>query len=351
MATAKEFLRSWRWGTEYFRAVRPLVIESLATIRNWAESIPHPALREQALDSLTHKQFHCEGGGVFGAPSRDPEGHVMEFLVPYQTLCDYLDTVTDRGPSQDPDNLRWLHQALLDAVVLDTPPRDYYALHPHQDDGGYIAKLIGVCHQSLRQFPGYLEIKGGLGRLVELYVDLQVFKHGPEETRVPALEAWFQREGGDKYGLAWWEFAAATGSTLGLFALLNLATSGRPSPSLVLLVQSLYFPWIGALHILLDYLIDREEDLIGGDLNFVSYYRDYNTAIERIRVIYRTAQTEAERLPDASFHRYVTRGLLGFYLSDQKIRHQIDRPTCGLLASGGSISIGVWLAARMGRAP
>ncbi len=351
MATAREFVRSWRWGKEYFRDVRPRVIESLAEIRAWAEQIPHPALREQALDSLTHKQFHCEGGGVFGARSRDPEGHVMEFLIPYQTLCDYLDTVTDRGPSQDPDNLRWLHQSLLDAVALDSPLRDYYAMHPHQEDGGYVAHLIRACHKSLRQFPGYLGVEAALNRLVELYVDLQVFKHGPLEARVPALQTWFKREGGDQYGLQWWEFAAASGSTLGLFALLNLAASDRSSPSLVPLVQDLYFPWIGSLHILLDYLIDREEDLLGGDLNFVSYYQDYATAIERIQFIYRTAQREAGRLPDAAFHRYVTRGLLGFYLSDQKIRHQIDRPTCGLLASGGSISIGVWLAARMGRAP
>ncbi len=351
MATANEFLRSWRWGTEYFRSVRPRVIQSLAEIRSWAEEIPHPALREQALDSLTHKQFHCEGGGVFGAPSRDPKGHVMEFLIPYQTLCDYLDTVTDRGPSQDPENLRRLHQSLLDAIAMDTPIGDYYALHPHQDDGGYIQRLIRACHTSLHQFPGYSGVQEAMGRLAELYVDLQVFKHGPLETRVPALSAWFQREGGAQYGLQWWEFAAAAGSTLGLFALLNLAATDVPSPSIVLLVQNLYFPWIGSLHILLDYLIDREEDLLGGDLNFVGYYQDYATAVDRIQFIYRTAQHEATRLPDSAFHRYVTRGLLGFYLSDRKIRHQIDRPTCGLLASGGSISIGVWLAARMGRAP
>ncbi|MHB1610444.1 MAG: tetraprenyl-beta-curcumene synthase family protein [Sulfobacillus sp.] len=351
MSTATEFFRSWRWGTEYFRSVRPAVIRSLNEIRSWAERIPHPELRDQALNSLTFKQFHCEGGGVFGAPSRDPAGHVMQFLVPYQTLCDYLDTVTDRGPSQDPEDLRWLHQSLLDAVSPGSPIRDYYALHPHQDDGGYISRLVHACHESLQQFPGFSMISESLSRLARLYVDLQVFKHGPVVERVPRLEAWYREEHGEQWGIYWWEFAAAAGSTLGLFALLNLAQTELPTRQTVNLVLNLYFPWIGSLHILLDYLIDREEDLVGGDLNFVSYYQDYATATARLQHIYRTALNESKKLPDAAFHRYVSRGLLGFYLSDQKVRHQIDRSTCSLLASGGSISIGVWLAARVGRAP
>ncbi|MCL5972418.1 MAG: tetraprenyl-beta-curcumene synthase family protein [Firmicutes bacterium] len=351
MSTATEFFHSWRWGTEYFRTVRPAVIRSLGEIRSWAEQIPHPDLREQALSSLTFKQFHCEGGGVFGGPSRDPNGHVMEFLVPYQTLCDYLDTVTDRGPSQDPEDLRWLHQSLLDAVSPQSPARDYYALHPHQDDGGYITRLIAACHQSLQQFPGFSMISDSLTWLAQLYVDLQVFKHGPINDRVPHLEAWFHRQQGEQWGISWWEFAAAAGSTLGLFALLNLAAAELPSRHAITLVKDLYFPWIGSLHILLDYLIDRQEDLEGGDLNFVSYYPDYSTAVGRLQYIYRKALSEARKLPDAAFHRYISRGLLGFYLSDQKMRHQIDRTTCGLLASGGSISIGVWLAARVGRSP
>ncbi|MCY0908690.1 MAG: tetraprenyl-beta-curcumene synthase family protein [Sulfobacillus thermotolerans] len=346
-----DFVRSWRWGQEYFRSVRPRVVQAITQLKETAAHIPDPTLRQQALSSLQEKQFHCEGGGVFGGPSRDPGGYLLQFLVPYQTLCDYLDTVTDRGPSQDPGNLRWLHQALLDAVTPLAPVQDYYRQHPQGEDGGYMASLVQSAQSALQYFPGYEAIARPMRRLVELYIDLQVYKHGPQPTRVQNLTAWYHQEANPQDGLFWWEFAAATGSTLGLFALLGVALNPHPDADAVQRVFNLYFPWIGALHILLDYLIDQEEDLQGGDLNFVTYYASTEQATARIQRIYHRVMQQAQSLPDAAFHRYVARGLLGFYLSDRKVRRHLNKPACQLLATGGSISIGIWLAARVGRAP
>ena len=39
-------------------------------------------------------------------------------------------------------------------------------------------------------------------------------------------------------------------------------------------IRNGYFPYIQGLHILLDYLIDQEEDKVGGDLNFCFYYEN-----------------------------------------------------------------------------
>lgn len=346
-----EWTKPWKWGREYFGEVRPHVVRGLEPLRLRAMAIPHPELRAQALSSLDTKQFHCEGGGVFGGSSRDPSGFLLDFLLPYQTLCDYLDTVTDRGPSTAPDNLRLLHQSLLDAVVPEAGLQNYYALHPHQDDGGYVADLITRCHTALAHFPGYDAVRSSMTRLISLYIDLQVFKHGPLEERVPRLEDWWARECPAHLGLFWWEFAAATGSTLGLFALLNLAARPHPAAREVDALTSLYFPWVGALHILLDYFVDQEEDLSGGDLNFVTYYATPAEAVARIRAIYRECLQKAQTLPDASFHRYVSRGLLGFYLSDPKMRKNPSAHACRLLVSGGSVSLGVYLAALVGRSP
>lgn len=344
-------MRPWQWGAEYFRVVRPRVIHLIAQLHQQAQDIPDSDLRDQALSSLRTKQFHCEGGGVYGGPSRDPHGYLLEFLVPYQSLCDYLDTVTDRGPSQDPDNLRWLHQALVDATTPYAPVRDYYRDHPYNDDGGYMASLVLRSQQALARFPGYAKVQDRIMRLVQLYIDLQVYKHGPVSTRLDRLTKWFHKESDPQDGLFWWEFAAASGSTLGIFALLTLALEPSPKRESIESLYDLYFPWIGALHILLDYLIDQKEDLEGGDLNFVTYYQDREQATHRLQKIYRHIVHQAKSVPDAAFHRYVARGLLGFYLSDRKVRRDLNRPACQLLATGGSVSIGVWLAAHVGRAP
>ncbi|MCY0863866.1 MAG: tetraprenyl-beta-curcumene synthase family protein [Sulfobacillus sp.] len=343
---------SWRWVREYLTAVRPTVARYLAEWQTQATAIEHPALRTQALSSLTTKQFHCEGGGIFSSPSRDPEQRLLPFIVAYQTACDYLDTITDRGPSQAPDNLRQLHQALLDAVTPGKSPEAYFRSHPDGDDGGYLTRLVTRCQTEVATWPGWSAVAPYIRTWVSLYIDLQVYKHGPVETRVPLLSAWADRHADPRWSLEWWEFAAATGSTLGLFALAGEAQAGpSPSPDRIDRLARLYFPWMGALHILLDYWIDQQEDAEGGDLNFVTYYPSQKEALQRIERIFDEALAASTLLEDAAFHHYIARGLLGFYLADQKVRQGLRSPSCRLLVQGGPLSVGVWLVSLVGRAP
>lgn len=341
---------SWQWAKEYLRTVRPNVVAGLQPIRQRALVIPDPLLRAQALSSLNSKQFHCEGGGVFSGPSRDATGHLLAFLLPYQTLCDYLDTVTDRGPSKDPDNLRQLHQALQDAIEPGVTPGPYYALHPQKEDGGYASYLVKSSQEALTHFPGYGDVFHYMRHLVDLYVMLQVNKHGPNAEREPRLTRWLNQSLRD-FPLDWWELAAATGSTLGLFALLNVAQSPHPDTQHIDALVNLYLPWLGALHILLDYYVDQEEDEASGDLNFVRYYPSPGVAVKRIRSIYQESLQQAKSLPDGAFHQYIAQGLLGFYLSDPKVRHQWWGPSCRLLASGGPVSLGIYVMALSSRSP
>ncbi|MCY0879485.1 MAG: tetraprenyl-beta-curcumene synthase family protein [Firmicutes bacterium] len=339
------------WSQEYFRYVRPTVAEALTFWRAVARHIPHPELRAQALSSLATKHFHCEGGAIYGIPSRDPDGRLIRFIIPYQTLCDYLDTVTDRGPSRDPANLRLLHQSLLAAVRPDEPLRDYYALHPFQDDGGYIAELVRACQTALGSLPGFSALQPWVEPFARRYIDLQVFKHGPPDTRVPLLTDWAARHGARQYGLSWGEMAAAAGSTLGIFALLHHALESSPDLSQANALVSLYFPWLAALHILLDYFVDQEEDREAGDLNFVSDYRSLDEAAARLSWLSRQVQIRTKALPDGTFHAFIAQGLLGFYLADPKVGRPPGAHARRILAHAGPLAIGLYLAALVGRHP
>lgn len=345
-----DYQAMWAWAKEYRTWVRPAVGRALLAQRREAERIPDPGLRQQALSSITEKAFHCEGGGVYAAPSRDPDGRLLAFLIPYQTLCDYLDTVTDRGPSDDPADLRCLHQALADAVNPYAPLGDYYRCHPVGDDAGYLAGLVLSAQRALALFPGYAWVKPRIEALVRRYIHLQVAKHGPPASRVTALVDAHRAEGPAAADLFWWEHAAATGSTLGIFALLNRALSKDPPPDLDA-VQRLYFPWLSALHILLDYFVDQEEDRRHGDLNFVAHYPSAGVAAGRLQAILSEVVTRSQPLGDGAFHRYVAHGLLGFYLSDRKLRHAFWGAPCRLLGSGGAVSVAVYLLALGGRSP
>lgn len=307
-----------------YRDVLPGVYRELAGWRRMAEAIPDPELRRQALASMTAKRFHCEGGAVYAAAAPTPEARrgLIRLIVALQTISDYLDNLCDRSTSLDPADFRQLHQAMRDAVVPDGTVGDYYACRRERDDGGYLAALVRACQEEVAKLPGYGAVAETVRHLVALYADLQVHKHVEWSQREARLLSWWEAHRAAHPDLRWNEFAAATGSTLGMFALFLAATDPHVDRDTVRRIVATYFPWVCALHILLDYLIDQEEDRRGGDLNFVAYYRDAGEAAERLVYFARRAREATRGLPDGRFHRLIVDGLLGLYLSDGKVRRQ-----------------------------
>lgn len=308
----------WR----YYRYILPEVRRSLAGWQDLAGTIPDAELRKQALASLAKKQFHCEGGAVYAAVSLANRHQLIPLIVAFQTISDYLDNLCDRSTSMDGRDFRQLHCAMLDAVQPDNEPADYYAFHPEKEDGGYLRALVTACRQAIGALPAYGKVKPTVVRLVGLYGDLQVYKHLPHAEREDALFQWWNEHRDEYPDLLWQEFAAATGSTLGVFMLFAAASDPDLTERDAASIADAYFPYLCAEHILLDYLIDQQEDELGGDLNFCSYYSSTAYAAERIRHIANEAARRAADLREPKFHRMVVQGLLALYLSDPKARRQ-----------------------------
>jgi tetraprenyl-beta-curcumene synthase len=345
---ATECLQSSVWAGQYLMRVRPAVRRELARMQERARRIAEPGPRALALESIRSKQFHCEGGAVL--TGGDPL--LMRLVVAYQTLCDYLDSITDRGPAVSSDQIRRLHLSLVSALNPDEPEPSYWSGHPW-DDGGYAAWLVARCRQLVRELPGWPAVYARVRWLQDRYVDLQSLKHGPDQAvRALEQESWVRAHSRPEWDVRWWEWAAATGSTLGLFVLTAEARDHHPDARRLQDLLDAYFPWMGGLHILLDYFIDQDEDRAGGDFNFVTCYPSLEEAVDRISRLYRETLLRADRLRDAAFHRYVARGLLGFYLADRKVAAgELTEPARRLLAAGGGISWGISALARVSRAP
>ncbi|MBJ6359835.1 tetraprenyl-beta-curcumene synthase family protein [Paenibacillus sp. GCM10012307] len=307
-----------------YKYVLPEVEHLLDGWTRRAEAIPDRELRTQALASIASKKFHCQGGAVYAAASLNNRHVLTPLIVALQTISDYLDNLCDRSTSLDPDDFRLLHQSMLDAVDLDATPRDYYALRREHDDGGYLLALVETCRGSIAQLPSYLQVKRQVIDLVGLYADLQVHKHIRKDLREPRLLKWWEEKRHSYPHLQWNEFAAATGSTLGMFMLFLAAAHTGLQQKDADMIRDAYFPHVCGLHILLDYLIDQEEDRQGGDLNFCNYYVNQSEMVNRIGNIVQNAREDVRVLPAAPFHRMVIEGLLALYLSDPKVRKQRD---------------------------
>lgn len=307
-----------------YKHILPEVRSELARWREKAESIPDVELRTQAIASMSCKQFHCEGGSVYALISLQDCKVLIPLIVAFQTISDYLDNLCDRSTSLDPEDFRMLHQSMLDAVDPKRPIHDYYAYRNEKEDEGYLTDLVRTCQSALDKLPSFLVAAPSIRELVSLYCDLQVYKHIRKDLREEALLTWWNQHQVRYPKLRWNEFAAATGSTLGVFMLFASAANPNLTLQTVKQIMNAYFPFICGLHIQLDYLIDQQEDVEGGDLNFCAYYGDTDVTVDRIGFIVEQARATAAKLEHPKFHRMIIEGLLALYLSDPKIRTQSE---------------------------
>jgi tetraprenyl-beta-curcumene synthase len=324
--------------------VLPAVEHELRGWKNYLKTCPPSFLREQALQSIKGKRFHCQGGAAYALLNHaSSRRELLSFITAFQTISDYLDNLCDRLPICDlkldtrnmaavtkedarrEQGFRRLHGALYCALGTEgfsAETEDYYRYYPYKGDEGYLHQLVWKCRKSIIRLPNQALVHDKNCFLTGLYSDLQTLKHLSLQRREQALKDWFKPYQQQFFYLYWYEFAAAAGSTLGVFALLASVSRSSMSKDEINALFNLYFPWICGLHILLDYYIDQAEDKLTGDLNFVSYYADNGHCAERIRFFIEQAMHRARGLPHAFFHRNIIKGLLALYLSDPKIREQ-----------------------------
>ncbi|RLL47115.1 tetraprenyl-beta-curcumene synthase family protein [Oceanobacillus piezotolerans] len=310
--------------TGVYRRTYPEVNRELDYWRERANKIPNKELRSQALASMNAKRFHCQGGAVYALITGENWRKVVQFIVAYQTISDYLDNLCDRSTSLDPKDFTRLHEAMKDALTPGNALEDYYEYREDQDDGGYLHELIQTCQQVLANLKQYHVIKPLLLSLEDKYANLQIHKHVKQSERVPRLKSWHESNQSEAPELTWYEYAAASGSTLGVFCLVAYAHTDKMNPELANKIYDSYFPYMQGLHILLDYFIDQKEDEIEGDLNFCTYYSSKEKLKERFLYFIEQTDKAVQKLPDSDFHRMIHHGLVGLYLSDKKVNDLED---------------------------
>lgn len=324
---------------KFILQVLPRVEKELAGCHKILDKCPSPFLRRQALASLKSKRFHAQGSGFFqlyGPKKID----ILPSLVALQTISDYLDNLCDRTNILDMQAFKTLHLSLEKATGFIKQHQNSYLYYPFQEDGGYLAYLEERCLERLATLPSYQLVQEDILKFIRLYSHLQTIKHTVHKKRKPLLYRWFLLYHPYFPDLYWWEFAAATGSTLGIFVLIAAARDPQLTHREVKSLVQNYFPWICGLHILLDYLIDREEDRREGDLNFTACYADEKMTQARLLLFISRALAAAERLPHPSFHRTVVKGMLALYLSDPKVKEQnMDNLASVLLRKAGSKTV------------
>jgi tetraprenyl-beta-curcumene synthase len=336
----------------YWFEVFPRVCSEVRRVRAQAEEIPDGDLRRLALANLRVERGNLDGAAAFAAfAPREPLGSVVRAQVAFQAIYDYLDSLAEE-PSENPlRNGRQLHRALLVALDPTVPHVDYYAHHPRRRDAGYLEGLVDSCRTAFAALPSAEVVASAAQRATARMVAYQGLIHDDAEGSVAALARWAAPQAPSDLGLRWWEAAAATASSLSVLALIAAAAEPDLRAEDAAAIERVYFPWVGALHVLLDSLIDRSDDRDAGRRGLIEHYRSPGELAARLTLLATRASCSARTLTHGHQHMLLLAALTGHYLSAPAAYVSDVLPaTRGVLGAVGGLSRLTTLILRVRRA-
>jgi tetraprenyl-beta-curcumene synthase len=303
-------------AARYWLGVFPIVGRELRLWRQRARQIPDPVLRRLALVTQDDERGNLEGAAAFAVlVPRAHRERVVRAMVAFQAAYDYIDTLAEQ-PSVDPvANGHQLHLALLTALDPDGEHADYYEHAGGHRDNGYIRSLVDTCRFAFAALPSQASVAEPALRAARRMVAYQALNHDTRGNTRGALAKWASTLTPAGTGLRWWETAAGAASSLTVFALIAAAAQPFLDAGEAAATESAYFPWIGALHVLLDSLIDRAEDLDSGHHCLVDHYASDDETASRLGAIASHAMHATELLPKGVQHATILAGMTSFYLS------------------------------------
>jgi tetraprenyl-beta-curcumene synthase len=277
----------------YLTRVVPLVRRELRRWREVAESIPDRLLRGHALAALEEKALNVEATAVFAilAPRRH-RATAIRAMVALQVAIDHLDTLGEQQTSGDAE---------------------------------YLDRLFGSYRESARRLPSHDVVSAPLDRAIARCGEGQHYTHAAEHGDRAALETWGKELNAPPV-YRWWEVAAGASSSVAAHALIAAAANPRTTAAEASLIDAAYFPSIGALTVLLDDLIDRDEDALAGAHNYLAYYPSGEDAANRLELIAQMARSAIARLRHPDRHAAILAGVAGFYLSAEEAKTPYARP-------------------------
>ena len=239
----------------------------------------------------------------------------------FQAAYNYLDMLTEL-PSADPAaNGQLLHRALLVALDPGAEHLDYYAHHHLHDDGGYLAETVDDCRAALAELPSYAAVAPAARRAAERIVAFQSCNTGEVQGDYLALERWARAHTPARERPA---LVGDRGRGWVLAGHLRADRGARPQPRVdpaeIAAIEGAYFPWIGALHSLLDNLVDIAEDYATGQRSLVGCYASSLDAATRMRLLAERSLQAARALPDGRGHVLLLAAMASFYLSTPEAR-------------------------------
>lgn len=297
-------------GKIYHSLVKHLTKKELKNLSGHASTIPDKKTSELAKWSLKTKAFHSWGAAIFSVPLPNKRKEkAIEGLVAFETIADFLDTLSDRTKKLKEEDYANMHNIMINTLNL----KETRNFSPFHHTERYFQVLVQKSQDFISKLPSYNVVKPHLATAVKNYATMQTLTHLPLGEREKRCQLWFSQHTQWEPAITWWEFTAAGGSTLTMFSLLHAAHRPNLKEELASEVFHAYFPWINGINILLDSFIDQDEDALSGDMNFMNFYQNHDDHVEGILKFIKTAQKKVQKLPHPDFHHFIIKEMVNLY--------------------------------------
>lgn len=333
----------------YWLSVYPVIRRELGQWRARAGAIPDPVLRRLAFEAHSGKRGNLEGAAAFAlfVPRRFSL-QVTRAVVAFQGAYDYVDVLSEQESEDMVASGYRLHLTLIAALTPGGGLLHGYAHHPVSDDAGYLQALVQACRLAVACLPSYgacaPHAREG-ARRIAVYQGLNNWGPGGG----PAEYArWAGEETPPHSGLAWWETGAAAGSSLSIFAAIAAAADALVGPAEAAAIDAAYFPWIGALHTLLDSLVDAPADVRASHHSLVAHYGGPERTALRMQQLAEISMRRIAALPNARAHAMLLAAMSCFYLvaPEASLPHAAPARE-GILAAIGELALPTMLIMRL----
>lgn len=257
-------------------------------------------------------------------------GDILSFMISLHSVAETLGMYRKKKDIRDEKEIRDLLGCLSAAV---DPSRDLPPVDPSGNFacGAYCAdaKRQAVpasgrtplachterCRLKLAVLPSYRHVSGKIKKYMQMYIDLQAYRHYPPVISTDLLKTWSSGYLKRYCDISCWEFCAAADTFLGIAAMYAAASVPDLTEEEVRLLDEFCFPWFSGLCSMLDSMISLRTSPGGGELNFSSFYRNLRECEERLVFFADKTTAACRKLWDSSLYMLITKAAAGLYLS------------------------------------
>ncbi len=314
---------------------------------------PVPIYKKEAIHDERHpiqletKKLCCLLFSLF--PHTDMKGF-LSFILSLFAIDDVLESHRKRKDVRDEHEIRNLLSCLSSSVdpsknitcgMADSIKSSLKAANETDETSRERVLLkcnADQCKLQLAVLPSYNRVAFRIKKYMQLYTDLQSYRHYPSIISIEVLRSWSGDHIKHYRDISCWEFCAAADTFLGIAAMYAAASIPDITDDEIRLLDEACFPWLCGLVSLLGSAISARSAIGTEEFNFSSFYSNLKECENRIMFFATQAEAACMKLRDSSLYIHAIKAMMALYLSDPETNFSMLRLTAANITKGFSLN-------------